>query len=521
MKSTNNIKNTKNNPIAYSYIRFSTKEQLHGDSLNRQLQAAREWCSNKGIELSDKGFKDLGISGYSGKQRPDLSAMLIAIENGFIKKGDYIILENLDRLSRQGIDKTQEIIRQILLKDVNIESLSDGISLNKSSLNDLISVIRIALSADLAHKESLKKSERIQAAKNRQKQAVLEGKIIKKRLPYWLKKDGDKHCFNENVGAIRLIISMRKQGHGYKSIAATLNKSAFIPRNGRIWSGTTIADILRHPALYGTYEFGTTTDISKFVVQGSVDNYYPALCSYSEFLSFQSNISKSAGGITKHNHLYRLVKCQCGSAMSKKVSKRLVAGKLKHYNQWICVNSLSGACEQKKPLIDLDKLVFKAVNNLQVLDNSSSDDANKIELEIGNKENRVKELSVMLAMPDLSLSVVEIASAISKLKLEISNLKTQLGTHATTDQDIQKLVDLIDHAEQFNMQLRRLVKHIVVRLVAKNIWQVKIVQLNGHLINVMASRSSERSPWRYFFGKTQEVLELAKSSEFDDFAVDN
>lgn len=164
---------------AYSYIRFSTKEQINGDSLNRQLTAAREWCTKHQIELSDKGFRDLGISGYSGKERPDLSAMLIAIENGSIKEGDIIILENLDRLSRQGIDKTQEIIRQILRKGVNIESLQDGISLNKDSLNDLLSVIRIAISADLAHKESVKKSERVQAAKNRQKEDALKGLVIK------------------------------------------------------------------------------------------------------------------------------------------------------------------------------------------------------------------------------------------------------------------------------------------------------------------------------------------------------
>lgn len=516
MKSTvSSISIVPANPIAYSYIRFSTKEQFSGDSLTRQLQAAKQWCANNNIELSNKNFNDLGISGYSGKQRPDLSAMLIAIENGHIKQGDYIILENLDRLSRQGIDKTQEIIRQILLKGVNIESLSDGISLNKNSLNDLISVIRIALSADLAYQESLKKSERIQAAKNRQKQAALEGKIIKKRLPYWLKNDGDSYVFNENVGAIKIIISMRKQGYGYKSIAMALNKSEYIPRNGRIWSGTTIADILRHPALYGTYEFGTTID-GKFVVQGSVDNYYPALCSYSEFLSFQSNVTKTAGGITKHNHLYHLVRCKCGSAMSKKVSKRLVAGKTKHYNQWVCVSSLSGGCEQTKPILDLDKLVFKAVNHLQVYQVDNSND--KVLLGITNKENRVKELSEMLVLSDVP--VIEIANAISKLKNEVVDLKSQLHI-VNTDYDIQKLVDLIDKPDEFNIQLRRLVKHIVVYMIAKNIWRVQIIQLNGHLINVMASRSSERSQWRYFFGKTEQILELAKSSCNDDFAVDN
>ena len=501
---------------AYSYIRFSTKEQINGDSLNRQLTAAREWCTKHQIELSDKGFRDLGISGYSGKERPDLSAMLIAIENGSIKEGDYIILENLDRLSRQGIDKTQEIIRQILRKGVNIESLQDGISLNKDSLNDLLSVIRIAISADLAHKESVKKSERVQAAKNRQKEDALKGLVIKKRLPYWLQNDGDKYVFNENVGAIQTMIEMRKQGYGYKSISMALNKSEFAPRGGKQWSGTTIADILRHPALYGTYEFGTTDDNGKFIAQNSVDNYYPALCTYSEYKSFQSNFTKSAGGITKHNHLYRLVRCQCGSAMSKKVGKRSVGGTIKHYNQWICVSSLSGGCDQKSAMLDLDKLVFKATNHLSI-DEIKVGDSDNLILQIATKETRVNELSAILGMADFSGAVVEIASAISKIKSEISDLKSQLVMDVATKEDIQKLVTLVDNPEQFNMQLRRLVKHIIVYPKAKNIWKVKIVQHNGHLINVTTSRKSQRNPWIYFFGKTEQILALAKDSEFDDF----
>lgn len=131
------------------------------------MEATRKWCTERKIKLADKNFHDLGISAFKETNRPSLADMLEAINTGHIEAGDYIILENLDRLSRQGIDVTQEIINKILRQDVNIISLSDGLELTKKSLNDLVSIIRVATVAYLAHQESEKKRERILQAKTK------------------------------------------------------------------------------------------------------------------------------------------------------------------------------------------------------------------------------------------------------------------------------------------------------------------------------------------------------------------
>jgi DNA invertase Pin-like site-specific DNA recombinase len=52
--------------------------------------------------------------------------MLEAIEKGQIEQGSTIIIESLDRLSRRGIDVTQQIIKSILQHNVFIASLVDG-----------------------------------------------------------------------------------------------------------------------------------------------------------------------------------------------------------------------------------------------------------------------------------------------------------------------------------------------------------------------------------------------------------
>jgi len=93
--------------IAYSYIRFSTPEQLRGDSLRRQTEAAAQWCGANNITLDTSlTLHDLGKSAYLGahRQNPDrnaLAAFLKLVETGKIVRsvgvngpaGDFWALE--------------------------------------------------------------------------------------------------------------------------------------------------------------------------------------------------------------------------------------------------------------------------------------------------------------------------------------------------------------------------------------------------------------------------------------------
>ncbi|WP_429170224.1 recombinase family protein [Aeromonas rivipollensis] len=148
----NNIKST-----AYSYIRLSSRQQILGDGQRRQMTAAIEYCQKNNLTLSSKSFKDLGISAYKEVDRPSLSDLHQCIANGSIRDGDVIIIEKLDRLSRQGIATTQAMLQDILSQGVIVVSLMDGMRLDRHSLNDLTLVIRIAIAADIANKESLAK----------------------------------------------------------------------------------------------------------------------------------------------------------------------------------------------------------------------------------------------------------------------------------------------------------------------------------------------------------------------------
>jgi DNA invertase Pin-like site-specific DNA recombinase len=90
---------------AYSYQRFSSIKQKEGDSTKRQTNAAEGFCRQHGLTLVDT-FTDEGVSGFKGKNFSNESALsefLKLVENGTVERNSCLVVENMDRLSRQSI----------------------------------------------------------------------------------------------------------------------------------------------------------------------------------------------------------------------------------------------------------------------------------------------------------------------------------------------------------------------------------------------------------------------------------
>jgi Resolvase, N terminal domain len=59
---------TKTKSQAYSYIRFSSPQQMQGDSLRRQTEASEEYAAAHGLRLDySLNLRDLGVSAYRGR----------------------------------------------------------------------------------------------------------------------------------------------------------------------------------------------------------------------------------------------------------------------------------------------------------------------------------------------------------------------------------------------------------------------------------------------------------------------
>jgi len=87
----------KSQPVAYSYVRFSSPEQAKGDSLRRQFELRDAWVKRTGAILDNSlTLRDEGVSAFNGTHRgnPDrhaLAAFLELVRSGRIARGSYLV----------------------------------------------------------------------------------------------------------------------------------------------------------------------------------------------------------------------------------------------------------------------------------------------------------------------------------------------------------------------------------------------------------------------------------------------
>lgn len=341
---------------AYSYIRFSTKAQMQGHSLERQLEQSQKYCDAYGLTLSNDSYQDLGISAFSEVDRPSLSDMLEAVRTNKIKSGDYILIENVDRLSRQGIRKTLDVIYAIIEKGVLIVTLQDELILKKGSEDDLISVIRIAVNADLAHQESKKKSKRLSSVWAKKHRDAVEFKKPKTtRCPAWLRLSDDRSeyfAISEKVKTIKIIFSMLSNGVGKKSIAVFLNKNSVphisnLTNTSGIWYPSYIDKIAKSHAVLGYFVPSIKKDGKRVLdYSDKIEGYFPKIIDDELFYQVKkmreyNASSQGRKGISFSNLLQGIATCKHCKSSLQYINKGNTDLYLK------CSRAVLGLCDNK------------------------------------------------------------------------------------------------------------------------------------------------------------------------------
>src|SRR4051812_49005202 len=113
-------------PVAFPYKRFSSPSQEDGDSIRRQNALSVAWSERTGVALDlTLTLEDRGVSGLRGVSRSDpdkygLAAFLKGIETGRVQPGDYLLIENLDRLSREEEVPATHLLTSILMAGVKV-----------------------------------------------------------------------------------------------------------------------------------------------------------------------------------------------------------------------------------------------------------------------------------------------------------------------------------------------------------------------------------------------------------------
>lgn len=131
LKSTNDFNNAhwfmpSDKTKCYSYIRWSSEKQEKGSSYNRQLAYAEKFAKEHDLELVE--IIDSGISAFKGKnaEQGELGRFMDAVEEGLIPRDSWLIVENLDRLSRQSPRKANRLFTDIIELGITIVTAMDN-----------------------------------------------------------------------------------------------------------------------------------------------------------------------------------------------------------------------------------------------------------------------------------------------------------------------------------------------------------------------------------------------------------
>ena len=191
---------------AFSYIRFSSPKQAEGDSLRRQTEKAGEWCKANNVRLDTSlTLHDLGTSAFTGKHRenPDrnaLASFLKLVGQGKVPKGSYLIVEALDRLSREHIQPALLLVLNLLQDGIRVVQLMPVVTVYDSS-SEAMQVMMMIMELSRGNSESRVKSERCGAAWGQKKEDARNGIVMSENCPRWLAvKDGKFVPIPERVG---------------------------------------------------------------------------------------------------------------------------------------------------------------------------------------------------------------------------------------------------------------------------------------------------------------------------------
>lgn len=332
-------------PRAYSYTRFSTATQKHGNSYARQTELAKRYAAKRGLELDETVFYDEGVSGWNGANKDGaLGAFLRGVEVSEIPKGSFLIVESLDRISRETPRKAARALEYICDEGITVVSLLDGEKEYTASMLDKepMEFLLLIVGFMRAHDESQKKSERhLDNWQRKRKAALATGRAMTAQAPAWLEVDGNTLVINEQRAAVvREIFALHLGGLGQEAIARLLVERKEPvwgkgKRAGKHWRRSYVATILANPAVIGDFTPHSCTKVSgkKTSVRQPLDTihgYYPAVVSEEDFYRVQELHAgarlKGRKGSSEVQFLFsRLAVCPyCGSFWTRinKGSKR-------------------------------------------------------------------------------------------------------------------------------------------------------------------------------------------------------
>ncbi|MCY1222425.1 Recombinase [compost metagenome] len=267
---------------------------MKGDSKRRQTDLATLYAHRHGLDLDSSSFQDLGVSAFKGDNAATgaLRQFRNAVEEGLIPRGSFLLVESLDRLTRDHIVAAQSLFMAIIAAGVSVVTIQPGaerlysVESLKASPTDLIIAI---VEMMRAHGESAAKASRLKEAW-KAKRANLGTRALTNIAPAWLTPRPSRDGFDlveDRAEIVRNIFRDYLAGVGKESIAEALNAAGVKPfGRSPFWRRSYIQKILVNPAVVGTFLPHTEERRDGRTIRTPcepVPGYFPAVVSEEDF----------------------------------------------------------------------------------------------------------------------------------------------------------------------------------------------------------------------------------------------
>ncbi|WP_083263129.1 recombinase family protein [Pseudomonas sp. AP42] len=466
-------------PKVFSYVRFSSAKQSAGDSKARQIKSAKAFADEHGYELADPKdylFFDAGRSAYKGRHLDDtgeLARFLSFVEDGTVPTGSILVIESLDRLSRERVRDALPRFLDLLAKGIDVYTSTDR-RLYTSDYNEIDLIVSI-ITMSRAHEESATKGSRVSSAwRNKHKDARETGKPLGKLRPLWLDTTPDGYALNpDHAKVVQRIFDMSAQGYGSRVIAANLNQegipafSAGRKNFSGLWGFSTIRHILESRTTLGEYQPHIFIDGVRTPSGDPIKSYFPPVITEEQFyLAAAARASRRLHKITKvtknFNVLAGIFFCQkCGGAM------HLQGFKDRKYFK--CANKQKGLCDTGVIGSERSELVFQEVlakvDSLSLVRSSSGSLTKKLQVSDGRiEELRAKQANAEASHQEFPSRIT--AKLLQQIEVDLEALvadRNAIAQNLATDQVVSKS-DFFEKLDLTSYEGRVAANNLVKRL---------------------------------------------------------
>ena len=288
---------------AIHYGRYSKDEQGAGDSFRRQAEGSQRYAEAHGLVIVRVLF-DKGFSGYHGDNinYGKLGELLREIREGKIEPGTVLLVEFLDRLSRESPISQFLLLAEVLKAGIEVVTFGDQKRYTLESMNnnphDLFGALGIMTRG---HDEAKTKDDRHTKNWAQKRKRANEEKLTAMG-PAWLRLMPCRKRWKQlrdRVRVVRLIFGLACKGLGRHRIARFLNRRKVAPwGRAKFWTKTYVGRILRNRAVIGEFQPCERKGRLQVPVGEPVKNYYPGIISQKQFKKAnalrQSRVGKCA-----------------------------------------------------------------------------------------------------------------------------------------------------------------------------------------------------------------------------------